>query len=81
MRQIGCYRGLANQSDPPPEPPLNRTARGARALAGVAFIAQYYVPAWWSQSRAYRLSGAADLVGAVAILTDLVALPVAVRQA
>ncbi|TMK98409.1 MAG: hypothetical protein E6G34_12305 [Actinobacteria bacterium] len=40
MRQIGCYRGLANQCDPPSEGPLNRTARGARALAGVLFIAQ-----------------------------------------
>lgn len=40
MRQIGCYRGLAKQSDPPPEAPLDHTARGARALAGVAFIAQ-----------------------------------------
>jgi hypothetical protein len=40
MRQIGCYRGLANQSEVPAEQPLNRTARGARALAGVAFIGQ-----------------------------------------
>jgi len=40
MRQIGCYRGLADQSEPPAEAPLNRTARAARALAGAAFIAQ-----------------------------------------
>src|SRR5438132_13065611 len=40
MRQIGCYRGLASQSEPPAVQPLNRTARGARALAGVAFIGQ-----------------------------------------
>src|SRR5438552_8407312 len=47
MRQIGCYRGLANQSDPPAEVPLNRTARGARALAGVAFIGQVGVLYTW----------------------------------
>jgi hypothetical protein len=47
MRQIGCYRGLANQSDPLAEAPLNRTARGARALAGVAFIGQVGVLYTW----------------------------------
>jgi hypothetical protein len=40
MRQIGCYRGLADLTDGPPEAPMSRTARGARALAGVGLIAQ-----------------------------------------
>jgi hypothetical protein len=40
MRQIGCYRGLADPTDRPPEAPMSRMARGARALAGVVFIAQ-----------------------------------------
>jgi hypothetical protein len=35
----------------------------------------------WSRNGAYRLSGAADLVGAVALLADLVSQPAAARPA
>jgi len=39
MRQIGCYRGLADSNHPPPQTPLSRPSRAARAFAGLAFIA------------------------------------------
>src|SRR5207248_11210982 len=39
MRQIGCYRGLADSDHPPPQTPLSTRSRAARAFAGLAFIA------------------------------------------
>jgi hypothetical protein len=47
MRQIGCYRGLADRAEPELEVPMSVRARAARALAGVLFIGQAGVLYVW----------------------------------
>src|SRR5258708_25517265 len=47
MRQIGCYRGLADRAEPELEIPMSVRARAARALAGSLFIGQAGVLYVW----------------------------------
>ena len=40
MRQLGCYRGLADRTERSAETSLSGRSRAARAVAGLAFMAQ-----------------------------------------
>jgi len=76
--------------------PRNGGAARLEPLAPTTFLEQFrhgeipqerwsgtpaHIAANWSRSGAYQLSGAADLIGAVALLTDLANRPLAARPA
>ena len=78
---LGSRNGGPVRLEPlPPEAFLQEFRRGEIAQERWSGTPPH-VAEHWSRSGAYRLSGAADLVGAVALLADLVAQPAAARPA